>query len=116
MPEPKKPLTDTQRLNLLDRLFDKGDVLDISGRTMFTTVTQHQPVENIRQAIDLIDDFMAERRCWECEHWGSETAPLCLKHRGPDQPPDPLGKRFLDKAEDILYGPTLRERQRKRSD
>ena len=114
MPAPKEPLTDTQRLDLLGRLFDKGDGLDISAGTMFTVITQHQPVENIRQAIDLIDDFMSERRCWECEHWGSETAPLCPKHRGPDQPTDPMSQRFLEQAEDIMYGPALNDRKKKR--
>ncbi len=62
-------LTDTQRLDLLDRLiFDAGDGLDIKRGTMFTGITQHQPVKNIREAIDLIDEFFAKpaRRCWNC--------------------------------------------------
>ncbi len=114
MPQPKKPLTDTQRLNLLDRLHDQDDDLSVSGGSFFTVVTQHQPFESIRQAIDLIDDFMGGRRCWECENWGTKTAPLCPKHRGPDQPVDPMAARFLEKAEDAMYGPALSDIQRKR--
>ncbi|HEC60803.1 MAG TPA: hypothetical protein ENI27_00950 [bacterium] len=78
-------MTDTERLDFLDQMMESGNNhkhFCLEGHHLFTIQTQHQTVENARQAIDLMEEFESERRCWECEHRHQQKG-KCPQHRKP---------------------------------
>lgn len=78
-------MTDTERLDFLDRMLNSEggnkQHFNIIGRHLFTVQTQHQEVDSIRGAIDMMEEFESGRRCWKCENWNHSNGIGCREHR-----------------------------------
>ena len=64
-------MNDTQRLDFMDEMVKNGSLFELKGHEFFTVATQHQGVDSMREAIDMLVAFEVGIRCWDCEERGS---------------------------------------------
>ena len=62
-------MTDTERIDLIQALADKGGPVSFNGRGLFTIPSQHLKGRDVRALLDVAGDCHTGKRNWEKEHW-----------------------------------------------
>jgi len=61
-------MTDTERIDLIQALVDKGGPVSFDGRGLFTNPSQHLKGRDVRALLDVAGDYHTGKRDWYKEH------------------------------------------------